>query len=159
METKVYANKDWQNIGKIPEAGRLYAEGRWCFNVKERDTHTCNCEGDGAGPYVNKISQGDQRYPYSGDGAKVGQLVFRVGKTGMPEALGLRGEFGGGEEVWMRINDDSGLADNDGYLTLRFVSAAQSSAVGQRMTPTNSYGDPIGTQYTRNAAGGYDKVQ
>lgn len=161
METVVYANKKWQHVGKVPAAGRLYADGTWCWNKNDRQAGTCNSQGGGSAgnfmpTYVNK---GDQRYPYSGDDAKVGQLIFRVGENGMPEALGLRGSFNGGEDLWMTINDGQVVDDNDGCLTLRFVSAAQSAAAAQRGTPTNSYGDPIGTQYDRNAAGGYDKRQ
>ncbi|MFJ9371484.1 hypothetical protein ACIRRA_44790 [Nocardia sp. NPDC101769] len=163
MESKVYANKGWQHIGQVPAAGSLYAEGGWCFNVNERAARTCNSEGHGyqvGNYYIIEIAKGDQNYPYSGDQARVGQLIFRVGENGMPESLGLRGIFSGGEDLWMRINDnDSGIADNDGYLTLRFVSATDSAAAALRGTPTNSYGDPIGTQYTRNGAGGYDKVR
>lgn len=37
------------------------------------------------------------------------------------------------------------------------AGTSPSSGTGQD-TPKNSYGDPIGTKYSRNAAGGYDKI-
>jgi hypothetical protein len=159
METKVYANKGWQHIGTVPEAGSLYADGTWCFNTNERQARTCDSNGYGqtGNYYIMTIGKGDNRYPYHGDEAKVGQLIFRVGEHGSPEAMDLRGVFSGGEDLWMTIND-SGIEDNDGFLTLRFVSAADSKALEDRMKPTNSYGDPIGTQYTRDAAGNYVRV-
>jgi hypothetical protein len=164
MESKVYANKDWQHIGKVPEAGRLYADGNWCFNTRERTARTCTSSGYGAlttNYYIMHIRKGDQNYPYSGhnqNDARVGQLIVRVGERGLPEALETHNEFEGGEDLWMRINDGNGpddLADNDGYLTLRFVSAADSAETKDRMKPTNSYGHPIGTQYTRDSNGAY----
>lgn len=160
METKVYANKGWQHIGKVPEAGNLYAEGEWCFNTNERQARTCNSKGSGSSGnyFIIDIGKDDSRYPYSGDRAKVGQLIFRVGEHGSPEAMDIRGEFSGGEDLWMTINDTEN-EDNDGFLTLRFVSAAASQANGNRMKPTNSYGDPIGTQYTRDGAGNYVRVR
>ncbi|WP_174186248.1 hypothetical protein [Nocardia barduliensis] len=162
METEIHANKGWQHIGKIPEAGNLYADGSWSFNSNSGEACTCKSDGTGlqGNYYVQEIRKGDPKYPYSGDEARVGQVIYRVGEQGLPEALDLRRHFAGGEDVWMRINDlDSGLGDNKGSLKLRFCSARESAEYNQRMTLTNSYGDPIGTRYTRNAAGGYDKVR
>ncbi|WP_280300273.1 hypothetical protein [Nocardia abscessus] len=159
MKTEVYANKDWQHVGKVPEAGNIYADGMWCFNVGDRTARTCDADGkSGRGNYYPlKIDEGDQSYPYSGKNARVGQLIFRVGEKGMPEAFDMRrGSFEGGEDLWMRIND-SGLDDNDGCLTLRFASAADSRDYDAQFAATNSYGDPIGTQYDRDGAGNYVK--
>jgi hypothetical protein len=149
MESKIHANKGWQRIGKIPSAGNLYADGTWCFNTRERDARTCDAKGYGVGKgnyYIMNIDKGDKKYPYSGEKAIVGQAIFRVGENGSPEALGLRGAFRGGEDVWMMINDTfDGLDDNDGSLQLRFVPAG-----GRSLDPTNSLGDPIGTQYPKD---------
>lgn len=125
------------------------ADGTWCFNTRERDARTCDAKGYGVGKanyYVMNIDKGDKKYPYSGEKAIVGQAIFRVGENGSPEALGLRGAFRGGEDVWMMINDTfDGLDDNDGSLQLRFVPAG-----GRSLDPTNSLGDPIGTQYPKD---------
>jgi hypothetical protein len=162
MESKVFADKGWQYVGVVPAAGHLYADGTWCYDTNEDGgpavrARTCDAKGDGVvGNYYKRSVSGNTLYPYSGSGAVLGQLVFRVGKQGSPEALDMRGEFNGGEELWMTMNEQ-GTNPRSGYMTLRFASAADSAAYDSRMQPTNSYGDPIGTQYTRNAAGGYDK--
>jgi hypothetical protein len=150
MESKVYANQDWQYIGRIPSAGRLFADGMWCFNVNERTARSCNSNGQGntGNYYIIKV-EGDMSFPYYGHHAKCGQALIRVGDNGSVESLEYNSYFQGGEDLWMRIND-SGTADNDGALDLRFVSKAESDANGQRMEPKNSYGDPLGTQYDAN---------
>ncbi|WIE50982.1 MULTISPECIES: hypothetical protein [Pseudomonas] len=159
MEAKVYANKDWQHIGIVEKDGNLYADGEWCFKKDQPDIYTCKSTGLNSSylsfTHVKKIdNSGDTSYPYSGPGAKIGQLVIRLGENGLPVPLNGAGFLSvkAGQDLWMRINDDSGLSDNDGYLTLRIVQGVPDRAV------TNSYGDPIGTQYRRNSAGGYDKI-
>lgn len=162
MKTKVYANLEWQHIGTVEEAGNLYADGEWCFNTKERAARTCNSIGRGRnGNYnITKITKDDNRYPYTGDNAVVGQLLVRVGEQGMPVPLDEVGRLHveAGWDLWLRINDDFGLSDNDGELSLRIVTPKMAEYVPARTDAKNSFGDPIGTQYERNAAGGYVKL-
>ncbi|WP_434570851.1 hypothetical protein [Pseudomonas sp. Z3-8] len=162
MKTKVYANLEWQHIGTVTEAGNLYADGEWCFNTKERAARTCNSIGRGRSGnyYIIKINKGDNRYPYTGDNAVVGQLLVRVGEQGMPVPLDEVGRLHveAGWDLWLRINDDFGVSDNDGELSLRIVTPKMAEYDPARTNATNSYGDPIGTQYKRNAAGGYVKI-
>lgn len=150
MESKVYANQGWQHIGRIPSAGRLYADGMWCFNTNERRARSCDSNGlSNTGNYYIFKVEGDKNFPYHGHHAKCGQALIRVGENGSVESLEYNAYFQGGEDLWMRINDN-GTEDNDGVLNLRFVSKAESDAAGNRMEPKNSYGDPLGTQYDAN---------
>lgn len=158
MEDKVYANKGWQHIGKVESDGSLYADGEWYWEAND-NAKRCNSKGrsnTSGNYYVRHISEGDTRYPYSGKGAVLGQLVIRVGENGAPvildNALGFFVEAG--MDLWMCMNE-LGISDNDGYLTLR-VAPLFNDANSQL---TNSYGDPIGTQYSRNGAGAYIKIK
>ncbi|MHC8379616.1 hypothetical protein ACYZT3_27545 [Pseudomonas sp. MDT1-16] len=158
VETKVYANKGWQHIGKVEKSATLYADGEWYWEAND-NAKRCNSRGrsnTSGNYYVREISKGDTRYPYSDDGAVLGQLVIRVGENGHPVILDDTGCICvvAGLDLWMCMNE-LGISDNDGYLTLRVVSEPGNASPSL----TNSFGHPIGTQYTRNAAGGYDRIK
>lgn len=88
MKSSVYANQDWQYIGRISSPGRLYADGTWCFNVNERTARSCNSIGQGntGNYYIIKV-EGDKSFPYFGHHAKCGQAVIRIGNNGSVESL------------------------------------------------------------------------
>lgn len=150
MNNKLYANQGWQNVGRTPSEGRLFADGMWCFNTSERTARSCNSNGQGntGNYYIIKV-EGDRSFPYSGPNAKCGQALIRIGNNGSVESLERNSYFLGGEDLWMQINDND-IQNNDGALDLRFVSKVESDATGQRLEPKNSYGDPLGTQYDAN---------
>lgn len=143
MKTTVYANQDWQHIGKVPEPGNIYPEGKWAMG----DGKECDAQGRFLPNfYSHPIHWQKEGYPYCGPGAYEGQLIYRNGVDGEPKPLTDPTHFMGTEDLWMRMND-GGLHDNSGSLNLRFASQALSDAKRKQSGPTNSYGDPLGTKY------------
>ncbi|MFI7048924.1 hypothetical protein [Streptosporangium sandarakinum] len=56
----------------------------------------------------------------------MGQLLGRWGKEGQPFVVGTHANLEqhgntDGRTLWLRMNDDGGLHDNDGHLTVAIV--------------------------------------
>ncbi|MET1080956.1 MAG: hypothetical protein ABWY06_23325 [Pseudomonas sp.] len=135
METRVYANKGWQHIGKVAENGKLYAEGMWCFRTPQREDRTCDATG-AVGSRTNYWPtpvDADDGCPYKGANAYVGQLVMRNGENGAAQGYSNIGfAVEAGMDLWMSINDDY-FDNNEGHMDLRFVSSRDSQASGERI--------------------------
>ncbi|MGI5158567.1 hypothetical protein [Microbispora sp. CA-102843] len=128
----IHASKGWQDTGFALPAHQentgwiLRAEGVWCFNTAARDFATRNADArkPNSGAFFDGSTQGRAEYPYHGEGGQVGQLIGRWGKDGQPFVVGTHANLerlgsADGRTLWLRMNDDdNGLSDNDGHLTV-----------------------------------------
>ena len=116
---KVIAVNGWVGTGFKPGAMSapakiLRAEGEW-YVRKEGDAYGIrNAEGgrnNSGAVYIQHVD-GDKNYPYHAPGAKMAQLIGKIGKDGAAFAVGKhykfrRGDFskvGASEELFLRIN-------------------------------------------------------
>ena len=116
---KINAVEGWVGTGFKPGAMGsaaviLRAQGQW-FVRKAGDAYGIrNAEGgrdDSGAVYIQHVS-GDTNYPYHAAGAKMGQLIGKIGKDGAAFAVGKHYKFrrddfskvGASEELYLRIN-------------------------------------------------------
>jgi hypothetical protein len=131
---KVIAKDGWMATGFKPGAMAalamvLRAEGQW-YVRKEGDAYGIrNAEGgrDNSGAVYIKHVDGDTDYPYHAPGAKMAQLIGKIGKDGASFAVGKFRKFrkndyskvGASEELYLRINyPDSWMEPVHGHLNV-----------------------------------------
>ncbi|MQY03254.1 hypothetical protein [Actinomadura macrotermitis] len=132
----IHANQGWQDTGFALPAHQadtgwiLRSEGAWCFNTGARDfaTRDANARKPNDTRFFDAATSGRTEYPYHGEGGQVGQLIGRWGTSGQPFVVGTHANLedtghAGGGTLWLRINDDDkGLRDNDGHLTVTIAT-------------------------------------
>jgi hypothetical protein len=141
---QIYAAKGWQDTGYRPGAQSstyivIRAEGQWCVRTDDRPYGTRNADGGrddtGAVYWVN--CEGDQAYPYSGPGARMGQLIGKFGANGAPFIVGKFQKWSVADcpsgTLWLCANHPD-TTNNDGSLEVTF-------------TTSNVYGSPEKSQH------------